>query len=145
MIFSGFRCPRSGQLIQRPQPAAPGCCMLASSWVTESARAFPFLTQRYNATRGTAHHNTGVATDAARGAIITTTNSASPGQTITLWTTGLGADPADSDTTFSTAPHAVNTPLQSYIGGAPATILYQGSAGYPGVGQINLTGSLRLQ
>jgi len=33
----------------------------------------------------------------------------------------------------------VNTPLQIYIGGIPATILYQGSAGYPGVNQINVT------
>jgi uncharacterized protein (TIGR03437 family) len=83
--------------------------------------------------------NSGVATDAVSGALITTTTSASPGQTIILWTTGLGADPGDSDTTFASAPHSVNTPLQIYIGGVLAGILYQGSAGYPGVDQINLT------
>jgi hypothetical protein len=33
----------------------------------------------------------------------------------------------------------VNTPLQIYVGGVHASILYQGSAGYPGVTQINLT------
>ncbi len=33
----------------------------------------------------------------------------------------------------------MNTPLQIYVGGVLATILYQGSAGYPGVNQINLT------
>jgi uncharacterized protein (TIGR03437 family) len=81
----------------------------------------------------------GVATDAVTGALLTFTNSGVPGEIITLWATGLGADPADSDTTFSSTPHAVNTPLKIYVGGVPATILYQGSAGYPGVTQINLT------
>lgn len=83
--------------------------------------------------------NTGVATDAATGGLLTYTNSGSPGETIVLWTTGLGADSADSDTIYTAAPHGVNTPLQIYIGGVLATILYQGSAGYPGVNQINLT------
>ncbi len=81
----------------------------------------------------------GVATDAVTGALLSFTNSATPGQIITLWTTGLGADPSDSDTTYSSTPHSVNTPLQIYVGGVLANILYQGSAGYPGVNQINLT------
>jgi uncharacterized protein (TIGR03437 family) len=80
----------------------------------------------------------GVATDAVTGALLTFANSGVPGEIITLWATGLGADPADSDTTYASPPHAVNTPLQIYVGGVPATILYQGSAGYPGVTQINL-------
>ncbi len=81
----------------------------------------------------------GVATDAVTGNLLSFTNSGTPGEIITLWTTGLGADPADSDTTYASTPHSVNTPLQIYIGGVLATILYQGSAGYPGVNQINLT------
>jgi uncharacterized protein (TIGR03437 family) len=80
----------------------------------------------------------GVATDAISGALLSFTNSGTPGEIITLWTTGLGADPSDSDTTYSSTPHSVNTPLQIYVGGVLATILYQGSAGYPGVNQINL-------
>ncbi len=87
----------------------------------------------------TYYTNSGVATDAVTGALLTYTNSGTPGQTIVLWTTGLGADPADSDTTYTLTPHTVNTPLQIYIGGAPATILYQGASVYPGVNQINLT------
>jgi uncharacterized protein (TIGR03437 family) len=83
--------------------------------------------------------NTGVATNAATGALLTYTNSGLPGETIVLWATGLGADPADSDTTITLTPNSVNTPLQIYIGGVPATILYQGASGYPGVNQINLT------
>lgn len=81
----------------------------------------------------------GVATDAVTGALLSFTNSGTPGEIITLWTTGLGADPADSDTTYASIPHSVNTPMQIYIGGILANILYQGSAGYPGVNQINLT------
>jgi uncharacterized protein (TIGR03437 family) len=81
--------------------------------------------------------NTGVATD-ANGSVLTFTNSASPGQTIVLWATGIGADPSDSDTTFSSSPHAINSNLQVFFGGASARILYQGSAGYPGVNQINV-------
>ena len=80
----------------------------------------------------------GVATDNSTGALLTFTNSGTPGQIIVLWATGLGADPADSDTAFSSSPHAVNTPLQIYIGGVLAHIYYQGSAGYPGVTQIDV-------
>ena len=82
--------------------------------------------------------NTGVATDATTGALLTYTDSGSPGQVIVLWTTGLGANPLDSDTTITSAPHPVNTPLQIYFGGVLARILYQGSSGYPGVNQINM-------
>jgi uncharacterized protein (TIGR03437 family) len=81
--------------------------------------------------------NVGVAQDLS-GAILTFTNSGSPGQTITLWITGLGADPDDSDTTYTSTPHRINTPLQVYFGGVLATTSYQGSAGYPGVQIINL-------
>jgi len=83
-------------------------------------------------------YGVGVATDASTFAPLTYTNSGSPGQTIVLWSTGLGADPADSDTTFTTSPHSVPTPLQIYIGGVPASILYKGASGYPGVNQIDL-------
>ncbi len=81
----------------------------------------------------------GVATDNSTGALLTFTNSGAPGEVIVLWATGLGADPADSDTKFASAPHAVNTPMQIFIGGVQATVLYQGSAGYPGVNQIDVT------
>jgi uncharacterized protein (TIGR03437 family) len=82
--------------------------------------------------------NSAVATDSSYN-LLTSTNSAVPGQTIVLWATGLGADPADSDTVYSTTPHAVNTPLQVFFGGTLGTVVYQGSAGYPGVNQINVT------
>ena len=87
----------------------------------------------------TFYTNSAVATDASTYALLTWTNSGTPGENIVLWTTGLGADAADSDTSYTSTPHAVATALQIYIGGALAPILYQGSAGYPGVNQINVT------
>ncbi|HKX00380.1 MAG TPA: hypothetical protein VJN43_21750 [Bryobacteraceae bacterium] len=84
------------------------------------------------------YSNSGVATDGKTGALISFTNSGAPGQVIVLWTTGLGADPADSDRVYTLTPHKVNTPLQIYVGGVLAKILYQGASPYPGVNQINL-------
>jgi uncharacterized protein (TIGR03437 family) len=80
----------------------------------------------------------GVATDTSYN-LITYTNSAKPGQNIVLWGSGLGADTADSDTTVTTTPHAVNVPLTVYIGGIAVTPSYAGSSGYPGLNQINVT------
>jgi uncharacterized protein (TIGR03437 family) len=80
------------------------------------------------------------ATNATTGALFNYTNSMAPGQTITLWGTGLGADSQDSDTVFTTTPHAVNQgSVQVWIGGSQATVLYAGSSGYPGLDQINVT------
>jgi uncharacterized protein (TIGR03437 family) len=79
-----------------------------------------------------------LATDTA-GSIFTYTNSAKPGQIIVMYGSGLGADTADSDTVFTSTPHAVNTPLQIYIGGVQASILYAGSSGYPGYDQLDVT------
>jgi len=83
--------------------------------------------------------NSAVATDALSGTLLTFTNAGTAGEIITLWATGLGADPADSDSTYTLTPHQVSVPLQIYIGGLPATINYQGASVYPGVNQINVT------
>jgi hypothetical protein len=81
-----------------------------------------------------------VATDplSANGALFNYNTSASPGQIVTLWGSGLGADTADSDTVFASAPHAINVPLTVYVGGIQAQVQYAGSSGYPGVVQINV-------
>jgi uncharacterized protein (TIGR03437 family) len=80
-----------------------------------------------------------LATNNINGALYDFTNSAKPGETIVLWGSGLGADRADSDTVFTTSPHAVNTPLKIYFGGVAGKILYAGSSGYPGYNQIDVT------
>ncbi len=82
----------------------------------------------------------GVATD-VNYQVITPTHSAVPGQPLTFWGSGLGASPQDSDSSYTSAPHSVAVPgfpLQLLIGGLPATILYQGRSGYPGLDQVNV-------
>jgi uncharacterized protein (TIGR03437 family) len=80
------------------------------------------------------------ATDNATGALIDYTHSASPGETIVLWGSGLGADSADSDTVFTSSPHPVNqSSTKVYIGNVEATLVYAGSSGYPGLDQIDVT------
>ena len=80
------------------------------------------------------------ATNATTGALFDYTHSAAPGQTIVLWGSGLGADTADSDTVFTTTPHAVNqSSVQVYFGNVAGTVGYAGSSGYPGLNQINVT------
>ena len=83
--------------------------------------------------------NTAVAQDplSATGAVFTPTNSAKPGQLVTIWGTGLGANPADSDNTYTSTPHSINTPVQVYIGGVQVTnITFAGASVYPGVSVI---------
>jgi fibronectin-binding autotransporter adhesin len=80
-----------------------------------------------------------IATNPTTGALYTYTNSIKPGDTIVLWGSGLGAISADSDTVFTSTPHAGSVPLQIYIGGVQATVLYAGDSGYPGVNQLDVT------
>ncbi len=120
-----------------PANTPVGTGSLTVSYHGLTSAAFPITLVRAAPGLNTYGTNTGVATD-ANGSVLTFINSAAPGQTIVLWATGLGADTSDSDTTFSSSPHAVNSNLQVYFGGLPAKILYQGSAGYPGVNQINV-------
>jgi uncharacterized protein (TIGR03437 family) len=77
-----------------------------------------------------------VATDAS-GNVIQLTASASPGQTIILWGSGLGADTANDDRTFPNKLDNLND-ATVYIGGVQATVAYAGRSQYPGVDQINV-------
>jgi uncharacterized protein (TIGR03437 family) len=81
----------------------------------------------------------GTIEDASTYAVFTSTSSARPGENIVLWGSGLGADAADSDTIYTSTPHGSSTPLQIYIGGVSANILYHGASGYPGLTQIDAT------
>ena len=79
-----------------------------------------------------------VATDPVTGAIFTYNASAKPGQIITLWGSGLGADPAAADYIFTSSPRPFNTSLAIYVGGIQAVVQYAGGSGYPGLVQINV-------
>ncbi len=129
-----------GQIAAVMPAATPvGSATLTVTYNSVASNTFAFAVVPTALGINTYYTNSGVATDAVSYAVLTYNNSGAPGQNIVLWTTGLGADSADSDTTYTSTPHAVNTSLQIYIGGIQATILYQGSAGYPGVNQINVT------
>ncbi len=92
-----------------------------------------------NALGFNSYNGSGIAQDAVTYALLDYTHSGKPGQTIVLWGTGLGADPADSDTSYTSTPHALNVPLKLYIGGVAANVLYQGASVYPGVNEIVAT------
>jgi uncharacterized protein (TIGR03437 family) len=78
-----------------------------------------------------------IATDANYN-LISPTNSAATSQIITLWGSGLGADIAVSDTTY-TGPHQItNIPLTVYVGSSPLQVVWAGRSGYPGLDQINV-------
>jgi uncharacterized protein (TIGR03437 family) len=122
-----------------PANTPVGSGVLTVDYRGATSPAFPIQVVAHAPGINTYYANTGVATDAGSGALLTFTNAATPGETITLWTTGLGANPAASDTTFTAGAHDVDTPVQVYLGGLAANVLYGGTAGYPGVSQINLT------
>ena len=69
--------------------------------------------------------------------VIVPTASASPGQTITIWGSGLGADTANDDRTFPLKQDNLKN-AQVYIGGVAATVTYDGRSQYPGVDQIDV-------
>jgi uncharacterized protein (TIGR03437 family) len=125
-----------------PSKTPTGSATITVSYKNETSNAFQFQVVPHALGLDT-YFGTGTglvtATNTTTGALYDFTNSAKPGETIILWGSGLGADTSDSDTEFTTTPHAVNTPLQIYFGGVPGTILYAGSSGYPGLDQIDVT------
>jgi uncharacterized protein (TIGR03437 family) len=79
-----------------------------------------------------------VATD-NNGNVFGFTNSAAPDQTITLWGSGIGGDPADDDRTYpQTQDNLTNVQTQVLIGGISANITYRGRSQYPGLDQYDV-------
>lgn len=76
----------------------------------------------------------------ANNKLLTSTNSARPGQTIVLWGSGVGADPANDDRVFPQKQNNLaGIPLQVFIGGTSAAIAYRGRSQFPGVDQVDVT------
>jgi len=69
--------------------------------------------------------------------VIVPTASAAPGQAITIWGSGLGADTANDDRTFPMKQDNLNN-ATVYIGDVQATVTYAGRSQYPGVDQVNV-------
>ena len=128
----------SGDLLHQPHTDRRGSSRVHSCWNRNAdchykgvaSKPHPSWLCPPRSGINTYYTNSGVATDAVTGALLSYTNSGTPGENIVLWTTGLGADPADSDTTFTSTPHAVKTvsrstsaafPPPSFIKAPPAT------------------------
>ncbi|HCC57287.1 MAG TPA: hypothetical protein DEQ47_08470 [Solibacterales bacterium] len=76
----------------------------------------------------------------ANNKLLTATNSARPGQTIVLWGSGVGADPGNDDRIFPQKQNNLsNIPVQVFMGGASAPVVYRGRSQFPGVDQIDVT------
>jgi uncharacterized protein (TIGR03437 family) len=71
-------------------------------------------------------------------AVVTPTNTATAGDTLVLWGTGLGALPAGQSDAAGAAGGTIQAPIQVFVGGALASIAYQGrTPGAAGLDQIN--------
>jgi uncharacterized protein (TIGR03437 family) len=80
----------------------------------------------------------GVLTDSSYN-LLGLANSAMPGQAVTLWGSGVGADTSNADTTYPQNQNDLtNIPMQVYIGGISANILYRGRSQYPGLDLIDV-------
>jgi uncharacterized protein (TIGR03437 family) len=80
----------------------------------------------------------GVITDANYN-LIGFTHPAQPGQPVILWGSGVGPDPSNDDRTYPLQQNNLtNIPMQVYIGGIAANILYRGRSQFPGVDQIDV-------
>jgi uncharacterized protein (TIGR03437 family) len=64
-------------------------------------------------------------------------NSANPGDTITLWGSGLG--PISGDESIPQPQSLASIPIGIDIGGQSATVTFHGRSQYPGLDQINVT------
>jgi uncharacterized protein (TIGR03437 family) len=66
-----------------------------------------------------------VATLPANSTLVSLTNAPNPGEAVTLWATGLGPVTSD-ETRAQTGGDMPNVPLQVFVGGKPASVLYRG-------------------
>jgi uncharacterized protein (TIGR03437 family) len=80
----------------------------------------------------------GVATNSATYFLYNYANSIPPGTQVTLWGSGLGADPT-RDTKYVAGLFTINGLAHVYVGGVDAPIGYQGASSYPGLNQVNIT------
>ncbi|MBV9772201.1 MAG: hypothetical protein JOZ32_21695 [Bryobacterales bacterium] len=67
--------------------------------------------------------------------------SATPGETVIIWGSGVGADTKNDDKTYPlpNQDNLTGIPMQAYVGGISANIQYRGRSQYPGVDQVVVT------
>lgn len=124
-----------------PSNTPPGTASMTVSYNNQTSAPFQFQVVPYALGFNT-YFGSGsgllLGASNATGQLYGYTNSAKRGDVVVFYGSGLGADTADSDTTYTSSPHSVSTPLQVYFGGVQAKILYAGSSGYPGYDQIDV-------
>ena len=129
--------PQIDAVLPGSTPLGTGTVTVANNGTTSPAASITVVQSAfgilfYNGTLAAAYD--------ASNAILTTSNSANPNQTIVLWGSGVGFDPNDDDKLFPQAQdNLTNIPMQAFVGGAAAVILYRGRSQYPGVDQVVLT------
>jgi len=80
----------------------------------------------------------GVITDSGY-SLIGFTHPAQPGQTVILWGSGVGPDLSNDDRTYPMNQNNLTSiPMQVYIGGISANVLYRGRSQFPGVDQVDV-------
>lgn len=124
-----------------PSNTPTGTASITVSYNGQTSAPFQFQVVPYALGFNTYYGNGSgllLAANNATGQLYGYTNSAKPGDVVVFYGSGLGADTADSDTTFTSPPHAISTPLQVYFSGVAGKVLYSGSSGYPGYDQIDV-------
>ena len=78
-------------------------------------------------------------TDNSDGHLITTSNSAKPGETVLFWGSGVGANKKNTDVSPPTNWDDLSGITAFYLGGAQVPMAYQGRSSYQGVDQVAVT------
>jgi uncharacterized protein (TIGR03437 family) len=67
--------------------------------------------------------------------VATNAKAAKPGDTLTIWGTGLGA--ITGSDAVAPAPGDLGTPISVFVGGVQAQVVYRGRSNSPGLDQVN--------
>ncbi|MBI3695803.1 MAG: hypothetical protein HY238_13310 [Acidobacteria bacterium] len=110
-----------------PSSTPPGSGTLTVTYNGQTSAAAPIVVVRNNIglfTINQAGSGEGVVT-LADYSYVSATNAANPGEVVILWATGLGPVTFD-ETQAAPGGDLTNVPLEVFIGGKPATVLYRG-------------------
>ena len=122
-----------------PSNLPTGSGTMTVSYGGQTSAAFPITLVGH--AFGFDYYGGGLATvtDNSTGALITTTNSARPGETVVFWGAGDGADTNNTDLSPPTHYDNLSGITALYFGSVQVPIVYQGRSPYQGVDQIDVT------
>ena len=137
-VHPGIYYAIAGQIAaELPSNTPTGTASMTASYNNTPSASFSFQVVPSALGIGT-YNGLAIATNATDYSLYSYTKSAKPGDVLVLWGAGLGAITADSDTVYTSAPHAIGVMPTIYIGGIQANVLYAGDSGYPGLNQIDV-------